>query len=149
MAGDAKFSRNETLVLDALRAEEAPQTAYQLLDRLRGEGLKAPLQIYRALRSLQDRHLVHRLESLNAFVACAHGGGSQACRHAAVFAICEACGRADELSAEGLDRRIGDLARENGFALRAALVEISGLCGACATVADGTTVSGGERFTRP
>lgn len=134
MAGDAKLSRNETLVLDALRGDTAPQTAYQLLDRLRGDGLKAPLQIYRALRSLSDRHLVHRLESLNAFVACAHGHGEvEPCRHAAAFAICERCGCVAELPAGDLDRHIETLAGSGSFAVHSALVEIRGLCGTCVT----------------
>ena len=74
MSKAAKLTRNEKLVLDALRGDHAPMTAYQLLDRLRPEGLKAPLQIYRALRALGDRHLVHKLDSQNAFMACTHHG---------------------------------------------------------------------------
>jgi Fe2+ or Zn2+ uptake regulation protein len=47
-------------------------SAYDILDRLRGSGLRSPLQIYRALGPLTEQGLVHRLESLSAFVACAH-----------------------------------------------------------------------------
>src|SRR5690606_9624291 len=65
------LTRNQTLVLDALEKADAPLSAYTILDRLRGDGLRAPLQVYRALEKLLSAGLVHRLESLNAFVACA------------------------------------------------------------------------------
>ncbi len=124
------LSRNEDLVLTALRDEAGPQTAYQILDRLRGDGLKAPLHVYRALRSLSDRHLVHRLESLNAFVACNHHHHADP-RHAAVFAICETCGRVSEATDPALTEVLTALARRQDFALRDSAVEMRGLCAAC------------------
>ena len=124
-----RLSRNEDLVLSALRTEGCPQTAYQLLDRLRGEGLKAPLQIYRALRSLSDRHLVHRLESMNAFMACNHQHVDHS--HAAVFAICRECGRVDELTDDLLDQALKVLAAGSGFSLENSAVEMHGLCLDC------------------
>lgn len=131
MKDEDRLTRNETLVLTVLRDEESgPQTAYQILDRLRGDGLKAPLQVYRALRSLSDRHLVHRLESLNAFVACNHQHGDH--HHAAVFSICQTCGRVSEATDPALDQALADLARRGNFALRDAAVEMRGLCEACA-----------------
>ena len=56
-------------------------------------GLRAPLQVYRALDKLVETGLVHRLESLNAFVACAHKHCHDDC--ASAFAICEKCGCGD------------------------------------------------------
>ncbi|ALN72545.1 MULTISPECIES: transcriptional repressor [unclassified Aureimonas] len=129
MKDEHRLTRNETLVLTVLREDCGPQTAYQILDRLRGDGLKAPLQVYRALRSLSDRHLVHRLESLNAFVACNHHHGDH--HHAAVFSICQACGRVSEATDPALDEALANLARREGFALRDAAVEMRGLCSAC------------------
>ena len=74
------LTRNQGLVLGALNHSEAPLSAYDILDKLRADGLRAPLQVYRALDKLVERGLAHRLESLNAFVACAdehchHAGG--------------------------------------------------------------------------
>src|SRR5665647_1791430 len=87
------LTRNQHLVLDALTGAEAPLSAYGILDQVRAEGIRAPLQVYRALEKLQQMGLAHRLESLNAFIACAHAhdhpGGITA------FAICEGCGRVD------------------------------------------------------
>src|SRR5256885_11218862 len=59
-------------VLDTLRQAGAPLTAYALLDQLRDHGLTAPTQVYRALDKLAEQGVVHRLESLNAYVCCSH-----------------------------------------------------------------------------
>ena len=71
MAESETLTKNQALVLERLEAANSPLSAYELLDQLREEGIKAPLQIYRALEKLQAADLVHRLESLNSFVACA------------------------------------------------------------------------------
>lgn len=131
MKDELRLTRNETLVLGVLRDESGPQTAYQILDRLRVDGLKAPLQVYRALRSLSDRHLVHRLESLNAFVACNHHHGEH--RHAAVFSICQTCGRVSEATDPALDAALANLALRERFVLQDAAVEMRGLCETCAS----------------
>jgi len=57
------LTRNQSLVLDVLLDEKGPLSAYAILDRLRDKGLKAPLQIYRALDKLTQIGRVHRLES--------------------------------------------------------------------------------------
>ena len=140
MTNEQRLTRNETLVLTVLRETASPQTAYQLLDRLRGDGLKAPLQVYRALRSLSERHLVHRLESLNAFMACNHHHGDH--HHAAVFLICQTCGRVSEATDPALDEALVGLARRNDFALHDAAVEMRGLCAECAaTRTDGAALA--------
>ncbi|MGB2321810.1 MAG: Fur family transcriptional regulator, partial [Candidatus Puniceispirillaceae bacterium] len=66
----SKLTRNQTLVLEALASAGQPLGAYSLLDLLRDQGFKAPLQVYRALDQLISEGLVHRLESLNAWTAC-------------------------------------------------------------------------------
>jgi len=124
-----QLTRNQTLVLDKLGRAEGPLSAYALLDRLRDDGFRAPLQVYRALDRLIQAGLVHRLESLNAFVTCAgphcHGHGITA------FAICERCGSvsefADELVSERLESRVG----ETGFRTSRAMIEFRGTCAQC------------------
>ena len=54
MAQDLKLTKNQSLVFDKLSAAPGPLSAYDLLDQLRDQGLKAPLQIYRALEKLQE-----------------------------------------------------------------------------------------------
>lgn len=69
---DVKLSRNQSLVLSVLQSSDQPLSAYTILDRLRDDGLRAPLQIYRALEKLMEAGRIHRLESMNALVICCH-----------------------------------------------------------------------------
>ena len=92
----SELTKNQTLVLDVLAASETPLSAYAILDVLRDDGLRAPLQVYRALESLMAFGSVHRLESLNAFVACSHPKCST---HSNVaFTICEKCNNVLEIN---------------------------------------------------
>ena len=125
------LTRNQELVLGALAHAGAPLSAYDILDRLRGDGLRAPLQIYRALEKLTGRGLAHRLESLNAFVACADAK----CHHTAgtiAFAICEKCGRVDEFADDNLEARLTEWSGANGFVPSRTTIELRGLCRDCA-----------------
>ncbi|RFC65107.1 transcriptional repressor [Fulvimarina endophytica] len=125
-----KLTRNQTLVLDELRAATRPMSAYALLDKLRPEGLKAPLQVYRALDRLVGDGAAHRLESLNAFVACSHGGCSE---HTATgFMICETCGNVTEFEDDDLADELLRKGRRQGFAVRRANIELIGSCLDCA-----------------
>lgn len=123
------LTRNQSLVLDTLNHADAPLSAYDILDRLRAEGLRAPLQVYRALEKLIDQGLAHRLESLNAFVCCArsHGHGEAAIG----FAICSGCGRVDEFADEVVADRLAAWAAAQGFEPEQTVVEMRGRCAAC------------------
>ncbi|GGE17754.1 transcriptional repressor [Aureimonas endophytica] len=126
----AGLTRNQQLVLSVLDKANAPLGAYSILDELRGEGLRAPLQVYRALDKLVEAGLVHRLESLNAFVACVHPHCHAST--ATVFAICEKCGSATEFPDEAIGARLFGWARDNAFAVAKTTVEIKGVCARCA-----------------
>ena len=62
-----KLTKNQALVLKVLINASQPLGAYAILDKLRGNGFKAPLTVYRALEQLADQGLVHKLESLNSW----------------------------------------------------------------------------------
>ena len=129
----ADLTRNQELVLDTLNHAPAPLSAYDILDRLRSEGLRAPLQVYRALDKLVERGLAHRLESLNAFVACA----DEHCHRKGLiaFAICEGCGKVDEFADEVIEERLGGWAQKTGFKVERTTMEIRGRCAECAKAA--------------
>jgi len=118
---------NAGRVLAVLREFGRPISAYELLDRLRPDGVSAPTTVYRALKALIDMRLVHRLEALNAYVVCAHP------RHVedVCFAICEACGRVDEVDDQRLRRFVGDWCEAEGFLLSRSAVELIGTCAPC------------------
>ncbi len=130
MAQDLKLTKNQSLVFDKLSAAPGPLSAYDLLDQLRDQGLQAPLQIYRALEKLQEVDLVHRLESMNSFVACAQPH-CHAKTGLVAFAICEKCGVVSEFSDEVVQTRLAAWADERSFTPTKTSLEIRGLCQGC------------------
>lgn len=115
-------------VLELVWASHAPIGAYEILDRLDGANRRpAPPTIYRALDFLMAQGLVHRIQSLNAYVGCAHPEAE----HEAQYLICEDCGDARELEIAGLSRRIREAAASEGFTVGGQTVEVRGKCGAC------------------
>ncbi len=131
---EVKLTKNQRLVLDLLCASDAPMSAYAILDQLRAEGLRAPLQVYRALDKLIGIGLVHRLESMNAFVACAH----PSCHSLEMvgFAICEECGKALEFANSDIAEILSEWAGTNGFLAKSTSIEIKGTCAACQTATE-------------
>ncbi|MFO1033789.1 MAG: Fur family transcriptional regulator [Hyphomicrobiales bacterium] len=125
----ADLTLNQKLVLDAISGTAAPQSAYDILDKLRGRGLKAPLQVYRALERLMELGLVHKLESLSAFVACQHPAGEG--QAATIFLICESCGAVAERTSACVSGDLAGLARQDGFRVSHSNIEIKGRCGRC------------------
>lgn len=127
------LTKNQTLVLKALTSSEGPASAYSLLDRLREHGFRAPLQVYRALEKLIEYGLVHRLESLNSFVACAHPHDHvHGQRHGLIaFAICDNCGQVDEFLDSAVENRLTGWAREHSFKLAKTTIELRGTCANC------------------
>ena len=108
-----------------------PIKAYDLLDKVRdgdGPGAAAPPTIYRALDFLLANGFIHKLESVNAFVACHHPNSAQ---HSVPFLICSRCHSAVELEDQAIVELLDGKARELGFSPQAQTLEVHGLCAAC------------------
>ena len=129
MAARSSLTKNQSWVLEKLEAAGAPLSAYTLLDQLREKGFRAPLQVYRALDALVKEGLVHRLESLNAFVACAEPHDHS--HSMTTFAICDTCGQVAELWDHDVSHRLEDWVRSTGFAPKHAVIEFRGICESC------------------
>ena len=115
-------------VLELVWGSHRPIGAYAILDQLKEDGRSAaPPTVYRALEFLLGRGLIHRIESLNAFVGCAHPGES----HLVQFLICRSCGMTAELDDRRLSEAIGRSATDHGFNIQSRVVELSGVCASC------------------
>lgn len=113
-------------VLEILLESHAALGAYDVLARLDAEGLGSkPPVAYRALGFLVDQGFVHRIERLNAFIACAHPGAA----HDPAFMICRACGLVAE--ARTADQSLSQTAADSGFRVEQTVIEAEGLCPAC------------------
>ncbi|MGE0502676.1 MAG: Fur family transcriptional regulator [Rhizobiaceae bacterium] len=135
MTARSELTKNQTAVLGALEGAAQPLSAYTLLDQLREKGFRAPLQVYRALDGLIKAGLAHRLESLNAFVACAETHGHDHGHAMTAFAICDQCGQVSELSDHAIAHRLDAWVGASGFVPRKAVIEFRGTCGKCAALA--------------
>ncbi len=70
-----QFTPVRRRVLEILLESHGAMGAYEVLARLDAEGLgKQPPVAYRALSFLVEQGFAHRIEKLNAFVACMHPG---------------------------------------------------------------------------
>ena len=136
----AELNDNDRTVLKTLGRSPRPISAYDILDRTRSGALKAPAQVYRALQKLEGRGLVHRIEALNAFVACSEHSDAcntrdhQHARHRPGFVICRGCGSVREFE----DERVEDMAEAaagEGFAVDLVSLEVYGLCADCRAAA--------------
>ena len=119
-------------VLGFIADAGAPIKAYDLLDRVRdgeGPGAAAPPTVYRALDFLLANGFIHKLQSVNAFVACHHPSTAQ---HSVPFLICDSCHSAVELEDEAVVKALDARARALGFVPQAQTLEVHGLCAACA-----------------
>lgn len=125
----AKLTRNQTFVYEALTRAKAPMSAYELLDRLQKKGFKAPPQVYRALDKLTGLGLVHRIEKLNAFVACNHSDDNH--HGVSAMVVCNSCNCVVEFPADKVVNQLSALAKDQGFGLQSSTIELDGLCGSC------------------
>ena len=127
-ANGLQFTRQRRRVLEILLEGHRAMGAYEVLDILREEGLGSqPPVAYRALDFLVAHGFVHKIERLNAFVACAHPGA----RHAPAFLICRICDKVAEAQAEPTDGALGAAAQDAGFEIERAVVEALGVCPNC------------------
>lgn len=127
-----QFTPQRRRVLEILLSEHRALGAYDILDVLRSEGLGAqPPVAYRALDFLVSHGFAHRIERLNAFIACAHPGEG----HAPAFLICRCCGTVAESCTDPFDGPLGEVAADSGFVVERAMVEAVGVCPNCAETA--------------
>lgn len=125
----AKLTPVRRRVLELIWDSHEPLGAYALLDGLATDGHRpAPPTVYRALDFLLEHGLVHRIDSLNAFVGCQHPGDI----HRSLFLICRVCHRAQELPADKVTKSVAGAAAEHGFTPEKMTMEVEGICGRCA-----------------
>ncbi|MEM9708996.1 MAG: transcriptional repressor [Pseudomonadota bacterium] len=138
-AADAHCSRNNLRltpvrrkVLEILLQRHQALGAYAILDLLREAGFGSqPPVAYRALDFLAKNGFVHKIERLNAFVACVHPEET----HSPAFMICRMCDAVAEAHSTGLGNYLAGAANSAGFQIERTVVEAEGVCPDCAGAA--------------
>lgn len=126
-----KFTTSRRRVLEILLENHTAMGAYDILGRLGEEGIKSqPPVVYRALDFLIKNNFVHKIEQLNAFIACCHSDHN----HFPVFMICRICCIIAEVKAPQAMYNLKKQAVQNGFLIEKTLLEVSGVCPNCQKV---------------
>ena len=125
----ARLTPDRQAVLEVLLGSHRAQGAYDIMEQIDWRGRRpAPAVIYRARDFLVRHGLAHKIESLNAFMACPQADHA----HKPMIMICRECAQVAEFEAPGIGRAIAKAARENDFIPAETTVEVAGLCGMCA-----------------
>ncbi len=127
-----RFTKIRREVLGLIWQSHKPAKAYDIMNQLDENiaSLKPPT-VYRALDFLRENGLVHKINSLNAFVGCSH----PAMKHQCYFLICSECGDIAECCAQELTNVIEKTADKNHFKPEQASLEIQGICENCGNMA--------------
>lgn len=110
-----------------LASATGPLSAYDILDQMKGKDAVTPPTIYRSLDKLIEKGLVHRLESLNAYVTCRHTHE----QGMAAFAICDGCAAVKEFADPQIDESLIRWSNLHDFYPKTITVEMHGLCKTC------------------
>lgn len=127
-----QFTKIRRRVLEILLSQHRALGAYEILEQLSAEGGNAqPPVAYRALDFLVTNGFAHRVEKLNAYIACSHPGAD----HAPAFMICRGCSAVAETclyqGSQVPTGMFGGAAQAAGFQVESAVIEASGLCPSC------------------
>ncbi len=119
------------LVLGALRRTRQPMTAYTLLEKLEKHGIKGPPVVYRALKDLMDKGLVHKIQASSRYIAC---NCDDSHNHAlSVLAICDGCQDVEELHDHAVIHHFEKLRGMNIHLSPSAVIELPVICESCAS----------------
>lgn len=120
-----KFTKSRRRVLEILLSEHKAMGAYDILAHLSDEGVAAqPPVAYRALDFLVSNGFAHKIEKLNAYIACAMPGED----HAPAFLICRTC---DAVAEDVQSAPMKASAKAAGFRIETSVMEAEGLCPKC------------------
>ncbi len=134
----AKLTALREQVLLLIWESHKPLRAYALMDMLSEKSQRriAPPTVYRALEFLLDLGLIHRINSLNAYIGCtsphSHQSSSQhSNQQSNYFFICSECHNTQEVIDSSLSVQIDKAAKEINFSSKQQWLEVTGLCKQC------------------
>jgi Fur family zinc uptake transcriptional regulator len=129
MDKEINLSKNQQIIFDIIDKSSEPLKAYAILFNVQKKGIKAPLQVYRALDKLVEIGKIHKIESRNAFIACQNS--SCQISKATAFSICEVCEKISEISNSKLSKYLSNFSDNTGMKYSKYNLEFFGLCKKC------------------
>ena len=129
MQKENNLSKNQKIIFDIIHNSSEPLKAYSILFNVQKKGIKAPLQVYRALDKLVELGKIHKIESRNAFVACKNSNCEIS--NATAFSICESCEQVEEIDDTKLSKYLMNYSDKTGMKYKKYNLEFFGLCKKC------------------
>ena len=126
MHKENNLTKNQQIIYDLIDKSPEPLKAYSILFNVQKKGIKAPLQVYRALDKLVEMGKIHKIESRNAFIACQNS--SCQVSKATAFSICEMCEKITEISSSSLSKYLANFKDKDGMKYSKYNLEFFGLC---------------------
>ena len=123
------LTKNQQIVLNLVEKSTQPLKAYSILFNVQKKGIKAPLQVYRALDRLVEIGKIHKIESRNAFIACQDS--SCQISKATAFSICESCEKVTEINNSKLSKYLKNFKDNSGMKYSKYNLEFFGVCIKC------------------
>lgn len=114
-------------VISILSEKGVPCGAYDILNSLKIKRQNAePMTVYRALKFLVSKNIVHRLEAQKKYALCCHPN-QEACQ---IF-ICKKCSKKHEFHNTKVNLLLKDILVDSGFELSSKNIEFYGYCKEC------------------
>lgn len=117
-------------VFRALAGFDRPVSAYDVTDAVSAAAGRriAANSVYRILDLFVANNVAARIESANAFIANVHPD----CPHDCIFLVCDDCGRATHIDDDRIAADVRGAASAAGFRAVRPVIEVRGVCAACA-----------------
>jgi Fur family zinc uptake transcriptional regulator len=127
-AGKYRFTEPRERVLSLLASYSEPMGAYQILESLSSRTEKlSPPTVYRAVEFWHEHGFIHRVESMNAYIACCeHNHHENFC----IF-ICNECNTVVELNMQNFAPTIASDINHKHLTVTSSTTEIYGQCNKC------------------
>lgn len=122
------LTRNQMMIYQALLDLGRAAKAYELLDVLRAQGVKAAPTVYRALHELQDKGLVQHVLSNRTFFALEQPDLQHRQK---LTLVCDECGETRLIKSNSVLSALKSNARASGFLVQSYNLEIATDCRAC------------------
>ena len=129
MHKEHNLTKNQQIIFNLIDKSSEPLKAYTILSNVQKKGIKAPLQVYRALDKLVEIGKIHKVESRNAFVACKNSNCQVS--KATAFSICESCEKVTEINNSKLSKYLYSFQDNSGMKYNKYNLEFFGLCKKC------------------
>lgn len=123
----------DALVLNCLQKSKQPMSAYDILGKVEKFGIKSSPIVYRALETLIKNGTAHKINELNAFVACACTADHH--HDVSVLTICRDCKQVEELHDHAIIHHLTNLRKLKVNLPQDAVLELPVTCENCVEAA--------------